>query len=481
MLSLENKRVLVFGVGKSGAAAAELLLRRGASVLAIDDADTPQLKTIAAKLRRVGAMVRLGGSAAPDGDFDFAVVSPGVPSDNRQLQAIERRGVPVISELELGYQHSLCLSAAITGTNGKTTTVELVSRLFQHHQVKTVAAGNIGTPISEVVDKTRELDVLTLEVSSYQLERTQYFRPAVAVLLNITPDHLDRYPSMDSYARAKARIFANQQPFDFAIIQMEALKKLRELNISIPSKIVTFSATDREADIYLDRGLLISRMADWAGPLLDMDKCKLRGPHNAENLMAALAVGRAFRVPLETMVAAMTSYEPAPHRCEPVAEVNGVTYVNDSKATNVDALLKALLTVTRPGAQPNVWLIAGGKDKKLGYHELGPMLTPRVKTAFLIGETREQIRAAWSLFIPCTLFDSLLEAVTEAARCAVPGDVVLLSPACSSFDQFQDYQERGDVFRRAVVDLQKKLARDRAAGADECPQSQTLKPALAFL
>ena len=482
MVSLQNKRVLVIGLGNSGTAATELLLRRGASVLALDDADNTQLKATAAKLRRAGATVRLGSNVAAEGEFDFAVVSPGVPSNNKTLQEITARGVPVISELELGYQHSLCLNVAITGTNGKTTTTELIDRLLQGNQTKTIAAGNIGTPISEVIEQTRELDVLTLEVSSYQLERTEYFRPAVAVMLNITPDHMDRYTSMEEYIRAKARIFMNQQPFDFAIIQSEALKKLQALKIEIPSKIITFSATDREADIYFDRGLLVSRMTDWSGPLLDMDKCKLRGPHNAENLMAALAVGRAFRVPLDRMVSVLASYEPAPHRCEVVAEINGVTYINDSKATNVDALHKALLSVTtRVQGQPNVWLIAGGKDKSLEYHELGPVLSQRVKGAFLIGETREKIRAAWGLFIPCSVTDSLLEAVTEAARSAALGDVVLLSPACSSFDQFQNYQERGDVFRRAVIELQSKLPRDRAAANESRPQTQNLKPALAFL
>jgi UDP-N-acetylmuramoylalanine--D-glutamate ligase len=459
-----------------------LLLRRGATVLAVDDFDTAPLKATAARLRRAGATVRLGSKVVFEGHFHFAVVSPGVASDNAAVREMKQRGVPVISELELGYQHALCLNIAITGTNGKTTTTELVERVLQHNQTKTIAAGNIGLPVSEVAEQTRELDVLIIEASSYQLEHTEYFRPAVAVLLNITPDHLDRYASMEDYIRAKARIFMNQQPFDFAIIQSEALKQLRALNIEIPSKIVTFSATDRDADIYFDRGLLVSRMADWSGPLVDIDKCRIKGPHNAENLMAALAVGRAFRVPLERMVSALAGYEPAPHRCELVAEINGVTFINDSKATNVDALHKALLAVPRRAdGQPNVWLIAGGKDKGLEYHELGPVLAQRVKGAFLIGETRAKIRAAWGLFIPCGLTDSLLEAVTEAARSAVPGDVVLLSPACSSFDQFQNYQERGDVFRRAVIDLQSTLARDRAAANESRPQTQNLKPALAFL
>src|SRR5262249_18076739 len=263
----------------------------------------------------------------------------------------------------------------------------------------------------------------------FQLETIRFFRPAIAVLLNLTPDHLDRYPSMADYVKAKARIFANQQAFDWAIIQSEALAQLQALRMEIPSKIITFSATDRQADIYYERGLLLSRIEGWSGPLLNMDQCLIRGPHNAENLMAALAVGRVLRVPLESMVESLKNYAPAAHRCELVAEINGVKFINDSKATNLDALQKALLSIPLgPGGPRNGWLIAGGKDKGFGFHDLGPLLSQRVKGAFLIGETREKIRAAWGLFTSCTFADSLVKAVHDAARSAVHGDVVLLSP-----------------------------------------------------
>jgi UDP-N-acetylmuramoylalanine--D-glutamate ligase len=256
---------------------------------------------------------------------------------------------------------------------------------------------------------------------------------------------------MADYVRAKARLFKNQQAFDWAIVQSEALAQIRSLALPVPSKIITFSANNRRADLYLDRGLLVSRLPDWTGLLLDMDHCQLRGPHNAENLLAALAVGRVLKLPLEETVQALQGYQPAAHRCEPVAKIGGVQYINDSKATNVDAVAKALQAV--PGAnapEANVWLIAGGKDKGLEYHDIGPLLARRVKHAFLLGETREKIRAAWSLFTPCTLVDSLLEAVLKASEAAVSGDVVLLSPACSSFDMFQNYQHRGEAFRQAV-------------------------------
>jgi len=455
MVRLENKTALVIGLGLSGLAACELLRQRGAKVFALDSADNETLQKEAARLRSLGAQVQLGARSAPQTAFDFVVTSPGVPWTNPILHDIKSRGLSIIGELELGYQHSLCLNVSITGTNGKTTTTELVERLLTHAHYKTIAAGNIGRPLCAVVEQTRELDFLTLEVSSYQLETIEYFRPAIGVLLNITPDHLDRYPSKADYTRAKARLFLNQQPFDWAIIQSEALAQLKAVNVKIPSKVITFSATDKSADLCLDRGLILSRIEGWSGPLLDLERCLLNGPHNAENLMAALAVGRVLRISLETMVEALQSYAPAPHRCELVAEINGVKFINDSKATNLDAVQKALLSIApaRLG-EPNVWLIAGGRDKGLEYHDIGPLLTQRVKGAFLLGEAREKIRAAWGLFTPCTLVDSLLEAVPLAARNAAAGDVVLLSPACSSFDQFQNYQHRGETFRQAVKNLQ---------------------------
>lgn len=455
MRSMENKRVLVVGLGTSGVAASTLLRNCGARVVAVDDADTEALRRDANQLRAEGTEVLLGARGVPAGEFDLVVVSPGVPLTHSTLVEMTRRNVPVIGEFELGYQHSLCLNVAITGTNGKTTTTELIERLLKQNQSKTIAAGNIGRPISSVVDQTADLDFLTLEVSSFQLETIQFFRPVIAVMLNLTPDHLDRYGSMEEYIRAKARIFMNQQAFDWAIVQSEALATMKALGLSIPSKVITFSSIDSTADLYLDRGLLISRVEGWTGPLLDMDNCRLRGPHNAENLMAALAVGRVLRIGLGGMVESLKTYEPAAHRCEVVAEVDGVTYINDSKATNLDAVQKALLSVPQPADNhPNIWLIAGGRDKGLGFHDIGPLLSRRVKGAFLIGETREKIHASWGLFTPCTLMDSLAEAVAEAAQRAAPGDAVLLSPACSSFDQFRDYKHRGEVFRQAVKNLE---------------------------
>ena len=431
-----------------------MLQRQGAHVFAVDSADTDDLRESAEHLRPLGVEVSLGVSSPPQRLFSLAVVSPAVPRTQPLLQAIAQTKVPMIGELELGFQQAQCLSIAIAGTNGKGSTSEVVERILTSNHRKTVLSGHRARPVCSVVEQSRELDFLILQVNSFQLELTEFFRPAVAVLLNLAPDHLDRYDTPEDYIRANARIFRNQQSFDWAIIQSEALARLQALKLPVPAKTITFSAYDQSADLYLDRGLLISRVGNWAGPLLDMDHCQVRGPHNAENLMAAVAVGHVLRIPLEDMVTPIKTYTAGPHRFQVVAEINGVQFINDSKATNLDALHKALLAARpRPGGGPNIWLIAGGTDQGSEFHDLGPVLSKRVKQAFLVGQAGEKIRAAWSLFTPCKPSASLLEAVVEAAQNAASGDVVLLSPACSSFDQFRNYQDRGERFCEAVKSI----------------------------
>ncbi|HLP75545.1 MAG TPA: UDP-N-acetylmuramoyl-L-alanine--D-glutamate ligase [Candidatus Paceibacterota bacterium] len=454
MLELNNKQVLVTGLGGRGQAACALLQRVGAVVHVIDNADSDALRESAKALRAQGVPVDLGASKLPEKNFDLAVVSPAVPANSPLLKELAGRKVPVIGELELGWRLSKCLAIGVSGTNGKGTTAELIERMLVNNHRKTILAGHGGRPVCSIADQTAELDFLVLQVNAFQLETTEFFRPAVSVLLNATPDHLDRYASQEDYIRAYGNLFRNQQAFDWAIVQAEALARLKALGLMPKSKTITFSAHDQNADIYLDRGLIISRIGNWEGPLLDTEHCRLRGPHNAENLMAALAVGRALRLSLENMMETLKVQPHGAHRFEVVAEVNGIQFINDSKATNPEALQHALLAA-RPGegGKANVWLIAGGRGKGVDFHGVVPLISKRVKGAFLVGEEREKIRSAWSLFTPCTLSDSLLEAVTVAARKAAPGDVILLSPACSSFDQFQNYQQRGERFCQIVKSI----------------------------
>jgi UDP-N-acetylmuramoylalanine--D-glutamate ligase len=452
MDDLVGKSVCVIGLGLSGRAAIELLLTKGVKVTPVDSAQSPALTEYAAAMSARGIECKLGQNRVLPDAFDLAVVSPGVPMDQPQITSLQNRGIPVWSELEFGWQESDCLAIGITGTNGKTTTTQLVSAILNQNQRRTVMAGNIGTPLSAVADQTRELDVVTLEVSSFQLETIVSFRPNIAVLLNLAPDHLDRHGSMGNYIRVKARIFENQKPFDHAIIQWDAWQELQRLGIKIPSKVITFSATDEAADLYLNRSLMISRLPEWAGPILDLEKCKLDGRHNAENLLAAVLVGRAMKLSVDQMIPSMCNFKAGSHRCELIAEADGVKYFNDSKATNVHALCSALRTMPVAGEPKNILLIAGGQDKALDFHAAGPDVRQRVKGAYLVGETSESLRAAWSLFAPCNIFENLVEGVFEAGRNAVPGDVVLLSPACASFDMFDSYQHRGESFCRAVAE-----------------------------
>jgi len=453
MFELQNKNVLVIGLDTPGQAACELLSHQGAKVFAVDPVDTADHGEPARKLRALGVEIAPELTKLPRSGFDLAVVSSALPSRISLLQSVFQAGAPVISELELGSQQTNCLSIAIGGTNGKATTAELVQRVLVNNHRKTLVAGDDTRPLCSVAERSKELDYLILTANAFQLEYTQLFRPTVAVLLNLATDP-DYYTNTEQYVRANARLFQNQQLFDWAIIQSEALARLQHLELPVPAKIITFSATHPEADLYLDRGLIISRIPNWPGPLLDIDHCQLRGPHNAENLMAALAVGHVLRLPLESIADPMKTFTAGPHRFELVAEINGVQYINDSKATNLDALQKALMAA-RPGptGEANIWLIAGGSDKDLEFHDVGPLLSKRVKRAFLLGEASEHIRAAWSLFTPCTTAHSLLEAVAEAAKAAASGDVVLLSPACSTFDEFRNYQQRGEVFCSAVKSI----------------------------
>jgi UDP-N-acetylmuramoylalanine--D-glutamate ligase len=450
MNDLRDRKIAVIGLDSSGLAACELLRERGARVWAVS---ANPARTGAASQKSTAELARMGIPliSAKELPAEVDLVVHGCNIGGRTVKALIGREIEIISDLELASREFCCLSLAVTGTNGKTTTAELIAQMLESSQRTTVRAGASGAPLCAITQQTRDLDFVTIDANSFQLESIEHFRPSVAVVTNIHGDHLDRYGTVAEYARAIGRVFKNQQPFDWAIVQSEALAHLRSLDVQIPSKVITFSARNRRADIYLDRGLLISSLQNWAGPLFNMDQCSLPGPHHAENVMAALAVGRVLRVPLEQMIAAIKTSKTGPHRLELVAEHDGIKYINNSKAMNVAAVQQSIEAIPAglPG-EPNIWLIAGGRDKMLDYHELGPLLAQRVKGAFLLGESREKLRASWGLFTPCGLVDSLLEAVTKAAESAVAGDYVLLSPAASSFDMFQSYQQRGEAFRQAV-------------------------------
>ena len=438
----KNQKVAVLGAGLSGTAAALLLRAEGADVTVLDSAEEKNLlKSTLDNLRAQGVRIMAGPSAAGDATpYDLVVLSPGIDPISPLARHFSERKIETIGELELGWRSCELPVIAITGTNGKTTTTELLAQMLNACGQRTIACGNIGKPLCEVVQRQKDFDVLTVEVSSFQLETIQTFRPTVALWLNFAPDHLDRYRSVWEYREAKLRIFENQTAEDVAIIN--AAENLRNLR----ARKITFSAYTDQADFRLVEGAIayenqvVLRLAD----------TKLRGSHNIENLMATLAAGRARGLSFAQMVPPLTSYEPRPHRCEFVRTVAGVEYVNDSKATNLDAVEKALAAQSKP-----VVLIAGGKDKGFNFEPLRALVQEKVKSVVLIGEMAKRIARDWEGAVSCEMASSLADAVERARAAAKPGDVVLFSPGTSSFDMFKSYADRGDQFRTLVHALPK--------------------------
>lgn len=448
---LKDKDVLVLGLGRSGMAAATLLSRDGARVVVRDEGNGDVLQERASQLRERGVRVELGNHFDWAKHFDLAVLSPGIAPERPMVREVTKRHLPVLSELELAYRFCLCPIVAITGTNGKTTTTELITEAVLGCDKRAIAAGNIGYALSDAAEQSANLDALVVEVSSFQLEKIDRFRPDVGVWLNLTPDHLDRHGSMEDYARAKARLFLNQKAEDVAILSTQALNWARRVGASFNGRLITIAANGDTADLWLDpvdRQTIWSWLPECRGIVMRLDETNLRGQHNAENILATLAAGIALGLPVRGVREAILGYCPQPHRCELVAEINGVTFINDSKATNVDAVAQALQSLPGP-----VVLIAGGRDKALEFTGLKEVMTGKVKLAVVIGETADKLRAAWGGVVPCQRAATMAEAVRLAAQHARRGDTVLLSPACASFDMFRNYEHRGDEFKAQVLSL----------------------------
>jgi UDP-N-acetylmuramoylalanine--D-glutamate ligase len=434
----KNQNIAVLGAGLSGSAAALLLRSEGAQVTVLDSAEEKNLlKSTIDNLRAQDVRVTCGAAADEDSSaYQMAVLSPGIDPASRLVRNFSSRGIDIIGELELGWRFCEKIPViAVTGTNGKTTTTELLAQMLNACGERTIACGNIGKPLSEVAREKQLYDVLTVEVSSFQLETIRTFHPSISLWLNFAPDHLDRYRSVAEYRAAKLRIFENQTNADVAVVN--AIEKMP----NIQPRTITFSAYANGGDFRLSEGAILYRDE----PVLRLADTKLRGLHNIENLMATLAVGMARGLSFREMVPSLSAYEPRPHRCEFVREVNGVTYVNDSKATNLDAVDKALRAQTKP-----VILIAGGKDKGFSFDPLRSLVKEKVRSTILIGEMAESIRRSWAGAVESEIASSLADAVERAHASANRGEMVLFSPGTSSFDMFKSYADRGDQFRSLV-------------------------------
>ena len=432
-MQLHGKRVNILGAGRSGRAAALLCLHHGAAAVHVFDAK-PEIDGMPG-----GVVLHPGALPSSAEPCDLLVVSPGIDTFGPLVAAFAGLAGAMVGEIELAFQYYKGRIIAITGTNGKTTTTELVERLLKAAGIDAVACGNYGVPVCEVVLRDPQPQALALEASSFQLETIVGFRPEVAVWLNFAADHMDRYPDLDSYRRAKLRIFENQTAADTAVIRHgEPIE-------GIAARRVTFSTEARDADWWSD-GCLIHHGSE---AVLDMVACShLRGLHNAENAMAAIAACEAFGIPREAVLRAFDGYAPPRHRCELVRTLDGVEWLNDSKATNLHALESALRSQVRP-----VVLIAGGKDKGLDYAPVVPLLRDKAVAAVTFGQIGPGLAELFSTVLPTDSRATLAEAVAAALARAPRGSTVLFSPGTSSFDQFSGYEDRGDTFCRLVHEL----------------------------
>jgi UDP-N-acetylmuramoylalanine--D-glutamate ligase len=439
MLSLQGKRVVVVGLGASGVAAARLCARRGAQVVANDKKALEALGDAARVLAEDGVTLAAGGhDAVRWGEADLVVVSPGVPTFPA-LEAAEKRGVPVWGEIELAtraMRHPAPI-VAVGGTNGKSTTTSLVGAMLEAQGLATFTGGNLGEPLANH-DEER-FDAVVLEVSSFQMERVDEFHPRSSILLNVTEDHLDRYASFDDYARAKGNAFLRQTPEDVAVVPAGDAVCLREARRG-RGRVVTFGPggdVDVTPDDVVDRA---------TGEHYARREMILVGAHNAMNAAAAIAAARPLGVAPEAIRRVLRTFRGLPHRMVLVAEIDGVRYYDDSKGTNVGAVVTALAGLEEPKAV----LIAGGRDKEGSYAPLVEALRARGRAVVVIGEAAERIAGAIGDAVPVRRAKTLDDAVHASRELARPGDAVLLSPACSSYDMFRDYKHRGDEFVRAV-------------------------------
>ncbi len=444
-MELNGKRVLVVGLGRSGVASALFLKKQGARVAVSDTKSGDELRNEIPVLLDNGITVETGGHG--ERTFrgqDLIVVSPGVPVDAPPLKQARSLGESVIGEIELAAQFLPGPVVAITGSNGKTTTTTLAAEIMTASGFPTLVGGNIGTPAISLAERATPETVIVLEVSSFQLETIQTFRPKVAVVLNVTPDHLDRHRTFEIYVDAKARIFENQQASDFAVLNADDPTCV-SMGTRTKAQVFWFSRHDEvQRGAWVRDGKILFRDAKGQREILEVADIPLKGAHNLENVLAAVCAGALMGCPPDKIRQAVRDFKAVEHRLEFVATIRGVDYYNDSKATNVDATIKALESFPS-----NIHLILGGKDKGSDYTVLNDLLKQRVKRVYTIGAAAAKIEP--QIKGPEIIHAETLEnAIRKANAAAQPGDVVLLAPACASFDQFKSYEHRGKVFKEIV-------------------------------
>lgn len=452
-MEVEGRHILVVGLGRTGASVVRFLVRRGARVTATDQADAASLGDGLAALSdlpKERIKLELGGHrTASFLAADLIVLSPGVPHTMEALQLAGSRHIPVIGEIELAWRFMQTPIIAITGTNGKSTTTLLTGQFLKDAGYRVFVGGNLGTPLIEYVDRGEAADFAVVEISSFQLDTIEAFRPKMALLLNITADHLDRYDDFAGYVRSKARIFKNQTADDMAVIN-QADPAIRSLVPAIAARVLPFNADGQnEAGARLENAHIRFAVPGRGVSRLDCSRSALIGVHNRENMAAAGLAAAAAGVSFEVMQHTIDHFQGLSHRMSPVATIRGVHYIDDSKATNVDAVVRALASFSTP-----VILIMGGREKGGGYSALKDLLPGRVRHLVVLGEAASAIERALGEKTAVTRVSSMAEAVSAAAAGASAGDTVLLSPACASFDMYESYAHRGADFVRCVHEIE---------------------------
>jgi len=450
-IEIRGKKIVILGLALSGAAAAKLAVRQGADVFVSDNQDTLALQGTLTDLKALSISGELGQHSDQIYDADLWIISPGIAQDSELVQKAQSNDIPIVSEIEFSSWFTTAPILAITGSNGKTTTAHLLAEMIQTDNLHGALAGNVGIPFAEMVledlgnpDPKR---VWVLEISSFQMEFIEHFKPYIAIFLNITPDHLNRYPSMKEYIAAKMNMWSRQTAEDFIVYNADDTILVEEIAESTSRKIAFGLGHHPEAIFQPNRTKIYT---EEHATLIEMNQLALPGKHNLANALAAATAAHLMGVPNKSIAATMSQFSGVPHRLEPIAEINGVTYINDSKATNLDAVQVALESFTQP-----IILLLGGLDKGGDFRSLLPHTHNNLKEVIAFGQAKELILTALRDAVRSTSVMDLKEALELAQNCSQPGDVVLLSPGCASFDQFENFEKRGDHFRSLVTVMEK--------------------------
>ena len=450
-IEIRGKKIVVLGLALSGVAAAKLAAHQGADVFVSDNQDTSKLQGTLTDLKELGINGELGQHSNQIYDADLWIISPGIAQDSELIQKGQYKDISIISEIEFASWFTEAPILAITGSNGKTTTAHLLAEMIQTDDLHGLLAGNVGIPFSAMVLEDLENPdskrVWILEISSFQMEFITNFKPYIAILLNITPDHLNRYPSMKEYIAAKMKMWSRQTAEDFIVYNADDTILVEEIAESTSRKIAFGLGHHPEAIFQPNRTKIYT---EEHATLIEMNQLALPGKHNLANALAAATAGHLMGVPYISIAATMSQFSGVPHRLEPIAEINGVTYINDSKATNMEAVQGALESFTQP-----IILILGGLDKGGDFRSLLPHTHNNLKEVIAFGQAQDLILTALRDAVRSTSVIDLKEALELAQNCSQPGDVVLLSPGCASFDQFNNFEERGNYFRSLVTVMEK--------------------------